>query len=139
MQSEAIQSSPSDCAREVLDVVPLAMRMIRNQLRKHGAREMSVPHFRTLIFLNRHGGASLSEVADHLGLTLPSMSELIDGLVNCGLATRKTDPDDRRRMILTLTERAAPRTELPMKLRLTTWRVCFENSKRLTGRLSLRP
>ena len=43
------------------------MRVIRGQLRKHGAKEMSVPHFRTLSYLNRHEGTSLSEVAEHIG------------------------------------------------------------------------
>jgi len=66
---------------------------------------LSVPQFRTLLFINRRKGTSLSEVAEHIGLTLPSMSTLIDGLVGRNLAVRRTDPDDRRRMTLTLTER----------------------------------
>jgi DNA-binding MarR family transcriptional regulator len=36
-------------------------------------------------------------------MTLPSMSGMIDGLVNRHLAIRQTHPTDRRRMILTLT------------------------------------
>jgi len=64
-----------------------------------------VPQFRTLIFLNRHEGTSLSEVAEHIGLTLPSMSKMVDGLVIRGLTTRETHREDRRRMTLTLTRR----------------------------------
>jgi DNA-binding MarR family transcriptional regulator len=105
MRADMIQSSIGVCTREVLDVVPLAMRAIRAQLRKHGAREVSVPHFRTLAYLNRHGGTSLSDVAEHIGVSLPSMSALIDSLVMKGLVIRQTHPEDRRRMTLTLTER----------------------------------
>ena len=105
MRVDTVQSSVGECAREVLDVVPLAMRVIRVELRKHGAREVSVPQFRTLVFLNRHEGTSLSEVAEHIGLALPSMSVLVDGLVVKGLVIRETDPEDRRRMTLGLTER----------------------------------
>lgn len=105
MRADVIQSSVGECAREVLDVVPLAMRVIRAELRKHGAREVSVPQFRTLVYLNRHEGASLSEVAEHIGLTLPSMSVLVDGLVVRGLVIRQTHHEDRRRMTLGLTER----------------------------------
>ena len=105
MRVDAVQSSVGECAREVLDVVPLAMRVIRAELRKHGAREVSVPQFRTLVFLNRHEGTSLSEVAEHIGLALPSMSVLVDGLVVKGLVIRETHPEDRRRMTLGLTER----------------------------------
>jgi len=100
-----MQFSPDECAREVLEVVPRIMSGIRGELRRHGARNLSVPQFRTLLFLGRHEGASLSEVAEHIGLTLPSMSTMIDGLVACGLATRRTHPNDRRRMTLALTDR----------------------------------
>lgn len=105
MRAGIVQSSTGECAREVLDVVPLAMRVIRTQLRKHGAREVSVPQFRTLAYLNRNEGTSLSDVAEHIGLTLPSMSVLVDGLVSRGLIVRQTHPEDRRRMTLGLTER----------------------------------
>ena len=94
-----------ECARGVLETVPLVMRVIRGELRKHGARELSVPQFRTLNFLSRHKGASLSEVAEHIGLTLPSMSTLVDGLVTRNFAVRRTHADDRRRVTLDLTER----------------------------------
>ena len=92
------------CAREVLEVVPLVMGVIRSQFRKYGALELSVPQFRTLLFLSQHKGASLSEVAEYIGLMLPSMSALIDDLVKRKFAVRRTSPNDRRRMKLTLTE-----------------------------------
>jgi len=102
---QKVQSSAEECAREILDNVPLAMRTIRTQLRKNGAIEISIPQFRTLVFINRRSGASLSDAAEHMGLTLPSMSAMIDGLVSRNLVMRRTDPQDRRRMTLTLTER----------------------------------
>jgi DNA-binding MarR family transcriptional regulator len=100
-----MRTSMDECARGVLETVPFVMRVIRRELRKHGARELSVPQFRTLNFLSGHKGASLSEVAEHIGLTLPSMSTLIEGLVSRNYTIRRTDPDDRRRMTLELTER----------------------------------
>jgi DNA-binding MarR family transcriptional regulator len=99
------KSLSDESAREVLDVIPLVMRGIRNELRKHGARELTVPQFRTLAFLSRRKDPSLSEVAEHIGLTLPSMSALVDGLVSRDLAVRRVHPGDRRRMILELTDR----------------------------------
>jgi len=100
-----LQGAPDECAHEVLDVVPLAMRTIRKQLRTHGTQLLSVPQFRTLLFIKANKGASLSEVADHIGLTLPSMSALVDGLVTRNFVIRSTHRDDRRRVDLTLTER----------------------------------
>jgi len=98
---QKVQSSVEECAREILDDVPLAMRTIRTQLRKNGAIEISIPQFRTLVFINRRSGASLSDAAEHMGLTLPSMSAMIDGLVSRNLVMRRTDSQDRRRMTLT--------------------------------------
>ena len=100
-----MRSSMDECTREVLETVPSVMRVIRNELRKHRAQELSVPQFRTLNFLSRNKGASLSEVAEHIGLTLPSMSTLVDGLVTRNFAVRRTHPRDRRRVTLELTDR----------------------------------
>ncbi len=95
--------SPRDCARRVLEVVPSVMRAVRAEMRRHRASDLSVSQFRALVFLSRHEGASLSDVADHIGLTLPSMSNMIDGLVERRLVTRKDLPADRRRNTLSLT------------------------------------
>src|SRR5262245_1667093 len=95
--------SADECAREILEVVPLIMRVIRTYMRAHSISELSVTQFRTLAFLNRHPGASLSDVAEQIGLTLPSMSKLIDGLVARQLVLRDVSPADRRCITLALT------------------------------------
>jgi DNA-binding MarR family transcriptional regulator len=91
------------CAREVLEVIPLIMRAIRAEMRRHRALDLSVPRFRTLAYLNYYPGASLSEAAEFIGLTLPSMSKLIDGLVARQLVHRDISSEDRRRVTLALT------------------------------------
>ena len=93
-----------NCALEILEVVPSIMRAIRAEMRSRHTPDLSVPQFRVLTFLNRHPGSSLSEVADHIGLTPPSMSKIIDGLVARHLITRQDALDDRRRVHLVLTE-----------------------------------
>ena len=98
-------TSPDVCAQEVLEVVPLVMRAIRAEMRRQRTADLSVPQFRTLAFIDRNVDASLSDVAEHIGLTLPSMSKIVDGLVSRKLVTRQTAPEDRRRMTLTLTGR----------------------------------
>jgi DNA-binding MarR family transcriptional regulator len=95
----------NECTRQVLETVPLVMRTVRAEMRRHRAADLSVPQFRTLKFLNRQAGASLSQVAEHIGLTLPSMSLLVDGLVERKLILRNTHDTDRRRVTLTLTAR----------------------------------
>ena len=67
-----------------MDVVPLIMHTIRNRLRERQAADINVPQFRALLYLNRNHDVSLSDLADHIGLTPPSMSKLIEGLVSRG-------------------------------------------------------
>ncbi len=55
------------------------------------------------MFLRRHEGASISDVAEHLEIALPSVSRLIDGLVVRGLVRRQPHATDRRRVALALT------------------------------------
>lgn len=96
-------TTPEVCAQEMLDVVPQVMRAIRAEMRRHRTADLSVPQFRTLAFIDRGDQPSLSAVAEHIGLTLPSMSKIVDGLVARKLVTRETHPADRRRLVLALT------------------------------------
>jgi DNA-binding MarR family transcriptional regulator len=93
-----------ECARQLLDTTPQIMRFIRAEMRSHRGHDLSVPQFRTLTFINRNPEVSLSHLADHLGLTLPSTSKLVDGLVNQKIVTRRESKEDRRRLTLALTK-----------------------------------
>ncbi len=95
--------STDEGAAMLADLVPLVMRMIRAEMRSHRSADLTVPQFRTLAFVGGHPGASLSELADHIGLTLPSCSKMVDRLEGQSFLVRKAAPDDRRRMCLELT------------------------------------
>lgn len=98
-------ATPEECAREILSVVPRLMQEIRWEMRRGRSGGLTVPQFRTLIFLHHYEGASLSRAADHVGLSRPAMSKLIDGLVHHRHVDRRTAPGDRRRIRLELTAR----------------------------------
>lgn len=98
-----MQATPELCAQELLDVVPLIMGAIRKEMRSRRSRDLTVPQFRTLLFIDKHPETSLSDVADHIGLTLPTLSKMVDGLVARNLVVRKPSPEDRRRIKLTIT------------------------------------
>ena len=124
-----MSSSPDECARQILEAVPMVMRAIRNEMRSYRASDLSVPKFRVLIFLNRHEGASLSDIAEHMGLTPPSMSKMIDGLVARNMVIRQMDPGDRRRVTLA-----------PTALGRTAMQSAYEaTAARLAGRLAALP
>jgi DNA-binding MarR family transcriptional regulator len=104
-------SSASACAHQVLDVVPQVMRSLRADMRRFRGPGLGVPQFRVLAFLGQNPGASLSDVADHVGLRLPSMSTLVSGLVERGLVARQESAQDRRRVTLELTPRGSTTLE----------------------------
>jgi DNA-binding MarR family transcriptional regulator len=93
---DTIDADVEMCAALVLDVVPLAMRRVRAYMREARAADLSVPQFRALAFLRSHPGATLSELADHVGLTLPAASRMIDGLVARDYAERQPSVTNRR-------------------------------------------
>ena len=93
-------ASPDACARQILEAVPFVMLAIRTEMRSHRGSDLTVPQFRVLVYLHRHAGASLSDIAEHMGLTLPSMSKMVDGLVARRLVSRRQAPKDRRRLTL---------------------------------------
>lgn len=97
--------SPERCAREVLVGVPAVMRFIRCQMRRNRQADLTVPQFRALVFLSHSEDASLSAMAEHLGLSLPAASRMMDVLVRRGLVRRRDQPRDRRRVSLSLTPR----------------------------------
>ena len=90
-----------------METVPAVMRFLRTEMRRHGTPFLSVPQFRVLGFLYRHPGASLSSAAEHLGVTCPTASVLVDRLVRRGLVDRTAYPQERRRIALTLTATGA--------------------------------
>lgn len=71
-------------------------RMLRNE-------GLSLGHIATLHLLDQHGHLGVSEVGEHLELSVSAASRLVDGLVGRDLVSRTEDPEDRRIKLLALT------------------------------------
>ena len=95
----------ADCAAEILEAVPAAIRFIRAQMRRHRGSDLSVPQFRTLAFIHSHPGVSLSVLSDWLGLSLPATSRLVGGLVRRKFVSRRTPAGNRRVVALSISAR----------------------------------
>ena len=98
-----MHATPEEAARELFETVPIVTREIRFEMRSQRSADLTVPQFRALAFIDRNAGSSLLEVANHMGLTAPSTSRLVDGLIARGMITREDHPADRRRLKLTVT------------------------------------
>lgn len=66
-------------------------------------RELTLPQLRVLFLLRTNPGAVTSFIAARLGVTMSTVSGLVDKLVRAGLVERSQNPDDRRVVPLWLT------------------------------------
>lgn len=94
----------TECAAILMEVVPSVMRSIQAE-RQTERTGLSFSQFQALTFLSDRPAASLSHVADHLGLKLSASSKLVEALVGRGLIMRADSPTDRRQLALALTRR----------------------------------
>ncbi|MDR7416095.1 MAG: MarR family transcriptional regulator [Armatimonadota bacterium] len=101
------QEALEDCAVAIAETVPVVMRFLRCGMRAAAAQVVSIPQFRSLVYLRHHPGASLQALAEHLGVTPPTASALVERLVQRGLVRRTADPRERRRVVLELTPAGA--------------------------------
>ena len=103
-EASSKHAKPAERAADaVAQVIPRAMRQIRAVARAE-AGGLSVPQFRALGYVERHPGVGLTELAEHLGVSLPAASALVDRLVVSRLVDRSPDPAERRRIRIVVTE-----------------------------------
>jgi len=99
------------CAARLVDTAPLVVRCIRTQMRAQ-LPTLTLTQFRVMAFLYRQRDCSLTELAEHLGVTRSTASGLIDRFVRRRWATRTIDRGNRRRVMLRLTHRGAAQFDI---------------------------
>lgn len=88
-------------ARELLHVAMLVMRSVAAEMRRSHT-PLALPQVGTLMRLS-NGSCSVSELARHQAVSLPTMSRSVDMLVRRKLLERTIDEQDRRQMRVRLT------------------------------------
>lgn len=78
-------------------------RSMRNLLVFAKERNYSVAQLNTLFRLYHRGECGISDLGEEMGVSSAAASQLLDRLVQQGLATRQEDPQDRRNKRLALT------------------------------------
>ena len=79
------------------------IRLVRGAIERGQATDLTMTELHALAFMASAPGASLSEVAAHLGLRMPTTSKVVEGLVQQGRVARKIVPDNRRKVALHVT------------------------------------
>lgn len=74
--------------------------------------EVTVPQFRVLILLDNHAAMNLQRLADLLDVTPSTAMRMVDRLIGADLVTRRGNPDNRREVVLGLTDAGAARVAM---------------------------
>ncbi len=98
-----LTNNTNDCITLVMRTAPAIMRAIRGEMRRQQPEGLSLSQFGVLNFIQHQPSASLSELGHYLGVALPTVSQMVDGLVKRELISRQPAADDRRKIVLTLT------------------------------------
>ena len=94
------EPDPADVAAALRASVGLLLR----QLRQHIRGELTLPENAALARLNRSGPTTSSALAKLEQISPQSMGATLAGLEARGLVARHPDPEDGRRVVLSLTE-----------------------------------
>jgi DNA-binding MarR family transcriptional regulator len=81
-----------------------SIRLLRMLRREDDSSGLSAPRLSALSVVVFGGPLSLAELAAAEQVRPPTMSRIVDGLVNAGLVTREAAPGDRRSVRIAATE-----------------------------------
>jgi DNA-binding MarR family transcriptional regulator len=96
---------PRDLVAQILTAYPVLHHAVRQrEVRASAGASVSAHQATILAQLDVEGGRALTEVATAMGVSLPTMSLMIDRLARAGLVDRRRDQSDGRRVSLRLTE-----------------------------------
>ncbi|HNP58446.1 MAG TPA: MarR family transcriptional regulator [Gordonia sp. (in: high G+C Gram-positive bacteria)] len=90
-----------DLARELR---PALTRLYLALRRRAPVAQMSAAQASALSTLMFHGPIRMGELAQREGIRMPTATALVDGMIRLGLVHRRPDPDDRRAVLVDVTD-----------------------------------
>jgi DNA-binding MarR family transcriptional regulator len=98
-----------DRQEQIRQIVELERRASR-LLRQHPFDawmdlSLTTAQLKSLFFIDNEGSTNFTKLATALGVTSSNMTGIIDRLVEQGLVSRKENPEDRRVLLLNVTEK----------------------------------
>ncbi len=84
-------------ARELLPLTPKEMMLL----------DVTMTQLKVMFVLFLRGPVRMGTLADDLGVSLPTITEIVNRLESRGFISRDSDPEDRRVVFCTFTEKGA--------------------------------
>jgi MarR family transcriptional regulator, organic hydroperoxide resistance regulator len=79
-------------------------KQIENDIMRHKDLGLTGPQFHMLIYIYRKGPCKVSELAEALGVKPSAITVMLDRLVQNGFVERQHDKEDRRAVLVSLTD-----------------------------------
>jgi MarR family transcriptional regulator, organic hydroperoxide resistance regulator len=96
----------TELIEQVLELQQQADSTFRHFSPKHWIDlNLSIAQLKSLLFIASKGKTNFKKIAEALGVTPPNITGIIDRLVEQDLVSRNENPEDRRVMLLELTEK----------------------------------
>lgn len=86
-------------------------------MRHNRESDLSFSQVNTLFRLYHHGPSSVNDLADHLGITMAGVSQLLNQLIDAEFIKRSISTTDRRVKLIALTEHGELSVEKSMRAR----------------------
>ena len=86
-----------------------------NVILKDISKDLATHHFMILKILKDNDKLYVTEIVNSLGITKSQMTASVDKLLNLGFVTRSTDPNDRRKYYISISEQGLEITKLIIK------------------------
>ncbi len=106
-QAEAPDNAPlldEELVEALESILPRYFRAVRYTIEQaEGVERLTLSQYRCLQAIAAQGTTLTTRLAWFMGVTMPTMTSRIDGLVERGLVERQPDPHSRRQVLLRLT------------------------------------
>lgn len=93
------------CAERVWEILPQLMRAVSTHWRQQNPHIEITLRQLFLLRILREKERAVGELASRFLVSMPTLTRILDGLVEKGLVERREDPSDRRMVRLSLTEK----------------------------------
>ncbi len=84
----------------------------RHISRQFSAEGVSFDQWRLMMALSEEGGSTMGKLADELAINHPTLTKLVDRMVEEALVYRVPDPEDRRKVRMFLSDKGAALLEI---------------------------